>query len=358
MKAIIAPDAARTPGVAVICVYDAPGAGPADVAIYSGDGKYLSASGWQESRVPLPVDAHDDDSGCLRLQVGAAVVDNLDKLERYLFMAGDQKCVLQIQDLVYSRMQGGDGMGHAASPAAVPAPQPVLLPDPEPEPSPMPAPSPEPEAEPSPLLAGAPLEMDQPAAETAKEKKSSGSLLWIILGLVLLALAAAAVWWFFLRATPPPPPPMAPQAPAAQQEAPAGTEKAPAAPAAMAPLQQAHEHLRGTADPATSLELARPLRTPQAGNDESDAAFLLLEDAAQKGNAEAMFLVGQFYDPQSALPRGSIPADMSQAKHWYEKAKSKGAAEADKALAALRRHVEDEAAKGNAEASLLLREWK
>ena len=25
MKAIIAPDAARTPGVAVICVYDAPG---------------------------------------------------------------------------------------------------------------------------------------------------------------------------------------------------------------------------------------------------------------------------------------------------------------------------------------------
>ena len=352
MKAIIAPDAARTPGVAVICVYDAPGADPADVAIYSGDGKYLSASGWQESRVPLPVDAHDDDSGCLRLQVGAAVVDNLDKLERYLFMAGDQKCVLQIQDLVYSRMQGGDGMGHAAPPAAAPAPQPVLLPDPEPEPAPMPAPAPdpEPEAEPSPLLAGAPLEMDQPAAETKKEKKSSSScsLLWIILGLVLLALAAAAVWWFFLRATPPPPPPMAPQTPAPQQEAaapqqtaPAGTEKAPSAPAAVAPLQQAREHLRGTADPATSLELARPLRTPQASNDESDAAFLLLEDAAQKGNAEAMFLVGQCYDPQSKLPRVS-----------------KGYAEADKALAALRRHVEGEAAKGNAEASLLLREWK
>ena len=34
------------------------------------------------------------------VQVGAAVVDNLDKLERYLFMAGDQKCVLQIKDLV------------------------------------------------------------------------------------------------------------------------------------------------------------------------------------------------------------------------------------------------------------------
>ena len=266
MKAIIAPDAARTPGAAVICVYDAPGAGPADVAIYSGDGKYLSASGWQESRVPLPVDAHDDDSGCLRLQVGAAVVDNLDKLERYLFMAGDQKCVLQIQDLVYSRMQGGDGMGHAASPAApASAPQPVLLPEPEPEPAPMPAPAadPEPEAEPSPLLAGAPLDMDQPAAETAKEKRSSGSLLWIVLGLVLLALAAAAVWWFFLRATPPPPPPMAPQAPPAQQEAAAGTKKAPAAPAAVAPLQQAREHLRGTADPATSRSWPVPCVRPR-----------------------------------------------------------------------------------------------
>ena len=34
------------------------------------------------------------------------------------------------------------------------------------------------------------------------------------------------------------------------------------------------------------------------------------------------------------------------------------AGEAGPRLAALRRHVEGEAAKGNAEASLLLREWK
>ena len=367
MKAIIAPDAARTPGVAVICVYDAPGAGPADVAIYSGDGKYLSASGWQESRVSLPVDAHDDDSGCLRLQVGTAVVDNLDKLERYLFMAGDQKCVLQIQDLVYSRMQGGTAwdmrLPLQPRPRRSPCCSPIQIRN-------------RPPCQHRPPIPNRKRSLRRcwperrwrwisPPRRRRKKKKSSGSLLWIILGLVLLALAAAAVWWFFLRATPPPPPPMAPQTPATRQEAaapqqtaPAGTEKAPAAPAAVAPLQQAREHLRGTADPATSLELARPLRTPKAGNDESDAAFLLLEDAAQKGNAEAMFLVGQFYDPQSKLPRGSIPADMSQAKHWYDNARSKGYAEADKALAALRRHVEGEAAKGNAEASLLLREWK
>ncbi len=259
MKAIIAPDAARTPGAAVICVYDAPGAGPADVAIYSGRRQIPVRFRLAGKPCPLPVDAHDDDSGCLRLQVGAAVVDNLDKLERYLFMAGDKKCVLQIQDLVYSRMQGGDGMGHAASPAApASAPQPVLLPEPEPEPAPMPAPAadPEPEAEPSPLLAGAPLDMDQPAAETAKEKRSSGSLLWIVLGLVLLALAAAAVWWFFLRATPPPPPPMAPQAPPAQQGGSGRDEKAPAAPAAVAPF---------AAGPRTFARHGGPRHQPGAG---------------------------------------------------------------------------------------------
>lgn len=355
IKALIAPDAARTPGMAIISVYGAPGTGPADVAIYSGEGKYLSASGWQESRTPLPVEAHDDDSGCLRLQVGPVVVDNLDKLERYLFIAGEQKCGLQIQDLVYSRMEGGHGMGQPVPAApAHPAPQPA--PDPEPEPAPVPAPGPETEA--PPLLSEPPLEMDRQAAAG---KKSSGSLLWIILGLVLLALAAAAIWWFFLRATPPPPP-MTPQTPETQQgsrdknaPAPAATEQAPAA---VPPLQQAREHLRGTADPETSLKLARPLRTQQAGTEESDAAFLLLEDAAQKGNIEAMFLVGQFYDPQASLPRGSLPADMSQAKHWYESAKAKGHAGADKALADLRRHVEAEAAKGNAEAAFLLRDWK
>lgn len=453
MKALIAPDAARTPGVGIISVHDAPGAGPADVAIYAGDGRYLSASGWQESRTPLPVEAHDDDSGCLRLKVGPAVVDSLDKLERYLFLAGDQKCVLQIQDLVYSRMEGGDGMVHMATPVTAPALQPK--PEPIPEPEPAPEPEPQPGPEPSPLLSGADLAMDQPAAE---KKKSSGKLLWLLLGVLLLALAAAAVWWFFLRATPPPPPPMTSQDPATEQAAPAdasqapeqnqtapengsqdpapeqaapadaledatpgvpqapeeatpeagtpeapkapdtadvpeeaapeapveapetttpeapqtpdptdapedampeaGTPEAPQAPVAVPPLQQAREHLRGTADPGTSLDLARPLRTPTASADDSDAAFLLLEDAAQKGHAEAMFRVGQFYDPQCGLPRGSIPADMTQAKHWYENAKNKGWQEADAALAALRRHVEAKAAQGDAEAIMLLRNWK
>ena len=116
--------------------------------------------------------------------------------------------------------------------------------------------------------------------------------------------------------------------------------------------------LPGAADPAASLALAKPLRTPEASPEDSDAAFLLLEDAAQKGNAEAMWLVGQFYDPAAGLPRGSIPADMSLARQWYEKAKAAGVTQAEAALKALRAHVEAAAAKGDMEAKMLLQSWK
>ncbi|MDO5484630.1 MAG: sel1 repeat family protein, partial [Desulfovibrionaceae bacterium] len=122
-------------------------------------------------------------------------------------------------------------------------------------------------------------------------------------------------------------------------------------------LRMAREHLRGQADPALSLALAQPLRHSASSAEEADAAFLLLEDAAQKGNPEAMLLVGQFYDPTSTLPRGSIPVDMSQARHWYRQAGQKGQPGAAEALQALRARVQEEADKGNAEARLLLRQW-
>ena len=90
------------------------------------------------------------------------------------------------------------------------------------------------------------------------------------------------------------------------------------------PLASAREQLRGEALPDVSLAMAKPMRKMDASPEECDAAFLLLEDAAQKGNTEAMFLVGQYYDPTATLPRGSIPVDMTQAKRWYDEALQKG----------------------------------
>ena len=241
-------------------------------------------------------------------------------------------CVLVVQNLVYSHISGGQGVGVYAPPTeplqAVPETEPAVE-------------APEPE----PVVTEPPLRM---AREPGEGKSGKGGLL---VGLALLVLVAGvAVWWFMLRAPEKPPLPSAPTA--------AQNQTAPAASANQSPLAAAREQLRGEARPEMSLALAKPMRKAGAGAEESDAAFLLLEDAAQKGNVEAMLLVGQFYDPVSSLPRGSIPVDMGQAKHWYEQARQKGQAEAAKALDALRVHVQTEADKGNAEARSLLQNWK
>lgn len=202
-----------------------------------------------------------------------------------------------------------------------------------------------PESSPPSVVEEPPLELPE---ERSGKKSGKGALPAGVL--LLLLLMGGAVWWFALR-TPEKPP--LPPVPATEQ-----SRTPPAASATRSPLAAAREQLRGDARPEISLSLAKPMRKDDAGAEESDAAFLLLEDAAQKGTAEAMLLVGQFYDPLCPLPRGSIPVDMSQAKHWYDQAAQKGLAEAVKALDALHAHVRDKAARGDSEAQTLLNNWK
>ncbi|EGW52781.1 hypothetical protein HMPREF1022_00259 [Desulfovibrio sp. 6_1_46AFAA] len=334
MRATITADPSRGPGYGIIEIRDAGNVfAPAFVLRRGSDGKTLSSGGWQESETALTPDAWDNDGGSLRLAVGPAVVDEMDNLDAYrISLTGAGACVLVVQNLVYSHISGGQGVGVYAPPTeplqAVPETEPAVE-------------APEPE----PVVTEPPLRM---AREPGEGKSGKGGLL---VGLALLVLVAGvAVWWFMLRAPEKPPLPSAPTA--------AQNQTAPAASANQSPLAAAREQLRGEARPEMSLALAKPMRKAGAGAEESDAAFLLLEDAAQKGNAEAMLLVGQFYDPVSSLPRGSIPVDMGQAKHWYEQARQKGQAEAAKALDALRVHAQTEADKGNAEARSLLQNWK
>ena len=183
----------------------------------------------------------------------------------------------------------------------------------------------------------------------------------LVAAIVLLVCAGFALWWFVLRTPETPPLPAAPEQPnasaAPSKPAPQGanggaTEKS--------PLASAREQLRGEALPDVSLAMAKPMRKMDASPEECDAAFLLLEDAAQKGNTEAMFLVGQYYDPTATLPRGSIPVDMTQAKRWYDEALQKGQdkAQAQSSLDKLKEYAKAEEAKGNAEARALLQTWK
>lgn len=348
MRATITADPSRGPGYGIIEIHDTGNvSAPAFVLRRGSDGKTLSNGGWQESETALTPDAWDNDGGSLRLAVGPAVVDEMDNLDAYrISLPGAGACVLVVQNLAYSHISGGQGVGVYAPP-----PEPLqAMPETEPametveEPEPAPEDSPEPLPAPAPVVAEPPLQM---AREPDGEKSGKGGLLT---GLVLLVLlAGVAVWWFVLRTPEKPPLPSAPTA--------AQNQTAPAASANQSPLAAAREQLRGEARPEMSLALAKPMRKAGAGAEESDAAFLLLEDAAQKGNAEAMLLVGQFYDPVSSLPRGSIPVDMGQAKHWYEQAGQKGQAEAAEALDALRAHARAEADKGNIEARNLLQNW-
>lgn len=116
MRATIATPEGGDPGTALIEVFDAPPVeGQPSFTILSSQG-YLSPDGWQESSTPLVPEAWDNDSGCLRLAVGAAVVDQLDPLETYRLGLNDQVCALQVGELLFSHMGGGQGMGSRPAP--------------------------------------------------------------------------------------------------------------------------------------------------------------------------------------------------------------------------------------------------
>ena len=109
--------------------------------------------------------------------------------------------------------------------------------------------------------------------------------------------------------------------------------------------------------PEEALREAKAMRTEKASSDDSDGAFLLLEDAAGNGSAEAMYLYAQFYDPTCTKPRGTIEPDMGQAHDWYKKALDAGYSGAAQDLERLKAAVSAKAKSGDAEADRLLRAW-
>jgi TPR repeat protein len=89
----------------------------------------------------------------------------------------------------------------------------------------------------------------------------------------------------------------------------------------------------------------------------ADAAFLLLEYAAESGNAEAALAVGRFYDPAYEGSSGSIRKNPTTAFEWYQEALAKGQKQAHNQLAKLRLWVEEKAKQGSSQAKELLNSW-
>jgi len=119
-------------------------------------------------------------------------------------------------------------------------------------------------------------------------------------------------------------------------------------------LEQVREAMRKGITPDEAVAMAKSL--PEKP-ERADAAFILLEYAAEAGHPEAALNVGRYFDPNSKSDSGTIIKDPAAAYEWYQLAVSKGRPEAKNHLSELKHWLEDQAAQGSNEARELLNEW-
>jgi TPR repeat protein len=120
-------------------------------------------------------------------------------------------------------------------------------------------------------------------------------------------------------------------------------------------LEQARTALKEGISPQEAVDLSVSLpKSPER----ADAAFLLLEYAADEGHLEAMLAVGHYYDPTHEEPSGTIRKNPETAYEWYREALKGGLEKAEAQLAQLRRWVESQAGEGSTEARALLEVWQ
>jgi len=188
--------------------------------------------------------------------------------------------------------------------------------------------------------------------------------LWVfiiagIIGLVVVAAAGYLIWKSFSAKVEQPKPAQKTELPR-MANLPPKKEAIPAPPAPSyspdAPvLEQARKALRDGISPAEALALARSL--PESP-ERADAAFLLLEYAADSGNAEAALDVARYYDPTDKEPSGTIRKNPETAYNWYREALTGGQEKAKSHLTQLRSWVTAQADEGNPEARVLLKNWR
>lgn len=119
-------------------------------------------------------------------------------------------------------------------------------------------------------------------------------------------------------------------------------------------LEQVREAMRKGIDPAGALAMAKSLPDKP---ERADAAFILLEYAAEAEIGEAALEVGRYFDPTYAGDSGTIFKDPQVAYDWYQLALSQGLLEADIHLSNLKEWVTKQAAEGSYKERELLRNW-
>ena len=192
---------------------------------------------------------------------------------------------------------------------------------------------------------------------------------WIITIIIVIGLAVIVFVGFFIWNSvrtdnnkvqgkieaevekPPELPRMANQPPKIKAPEPAAPSYAPDAPL----LEQVREAMRQGIDPDGALAMAKSLPDKP---ERADAAFILLEYAAEAEIGEAALEVARYFDPTFAGDSGTIVKDPEVAYDWYQLALSQGLLEADIHISNLRQWVTKQAAEGSYKARELLKNWQ
>lgn len=194
--------------------------------------------------------------------------------------------------------------------------------------------------------------------------EKSPERLWIvvisgIVGLVVLVVAGYLVWQSFQVDEVKPKEAQKPELPRMANLPPKKEAILPPPPPSYTPdapvLEKARKALREGITPEAALALAKAL--PESP-ERRDAAFLLLEFAADSGNAEAALAVARYYDPTDKAPSGTIRKNPETAYGWYTEALAGGQESAKTRRAQLRSWVEEQANQGSYEARELLNDWR
>ena len=120
-------------------------------------------------------------------------------------------------------------------------------------------------------------------------------------------------------------------------------------------LEQVREAMRKGIDPDGALAMAKTLPDKP---ERADAAFILLEYAAEAQNGEAALEVARYFDPTYAGDSGTIVKDPEVAYDWYQLALSEGLFEAEIHISNLKQWVTKQADDGSYQARQLLKEWQ
>ena len=306
-------DKANGPGYGRITAH-CPGIGQAGITSDStvgllvrdpSSGLTLGSGGWQPGDERLVLAIADVSGDTITLPVGPALVDHLELQAIY------QIAIFADSETLWQGGLAVDRIAYSRDPSLLSASAPLSL-------DPVPAPEAEPER---------PLENDFLYLKERPKHRFGAIFCNIFFAILTVALLGGSGYFFYTRILPTTELKTEEASPEVLKHESATLEPGKEAPIQYAPgdlkgatgLQVARDALKRKVDPKSALDLARQLSADPADLKAQDGAFLLIEDAANKGDADALDRLGDAYSPEKPA-LGSIKKDPELAKSYYAKA--------------------------------------